>query len=283
MSFKFWRHDATRDTYTGTFDTATAVPSGVYRLTSTSYDEPELVRLTPRQDEIFTFQSGPMTQVMREIEEFWDNQSLYKQLSITHKRGLLLFGPPGCGKSGILNAIINTTVQRNGIVLELTQRVNSYAEAIPWLRQIEKDRLIVTIIEDIDDLAEDWEEELLEVMDGHTSLGDGLLYVATTNNLEDVPDRIKNRPSRIDTLIEVPFPEFELRLEYLTRLLGKINKPLKTQLRNYATQTEGMSLADLKEVVISLTVYKRGFDETVKRLRRSDVSRSDDDQTSGKR
>jgi AAA family ATPase len=212
-----------------------------------------------------------MARVLKEIEEFWNNQDSYKTLGITHKRGILLYGPPGCGKSGILNAIINVAIQSNGIVIELTDLVDHYADAIPWLRQIEADRLVVTIIEDIDDLANQYEEDLLEIMDGHTSLGCGMLYIATTNDLEKVPDRIRNRPSRIDTLIEVPPPDFALRLEYLSKLLGKIVNLPETQLEEYATKTDGMSLADLKELVISLTVYKKDFDTTIARLRRTNT------------
>ena len=56
-------------------------------------------RIKPKTAELYKFKSGPMDEVLTEIDKFWDLRDDYKKLGLLYSRGLLLYGPPGSGKS----------------------------------------------------------------------------------------------------------------------------------------------------------------------------------------
>lgn len=264
MSYKYWAYDQTSKEYAGTFDTCDTLPPGLYQVYLDNFGRPTAKTLTPRNEDFLMFENGPMTQVIQEIEDFWKSAHRYKALGVTHKRGLLLHGPHGCGKTGIISWLISDCIKRNALVISVTN-IRNFATAIPLVRQIEDGRPVIGIFEDMERMCKYDEEDLLEVMDGASSLGDGILYIATTNKLDKIPARIKCRPSRIDTLIEVAAPNFEQRMEYLTFLLQKAHDHSKCA-PGWASQTEGFSLAQLKELVLSVTVFQKSEAETIKRL-----------------
>lgn len=264
--FKNWNFNPTSNVYTGCYEIRDRIPAGLYKLQVSSWGEPQAIGSSLKEDVVFSFESGPMHSVLEEVRKFWDNAERYRQLGVTHKRGILLHGPAGCGKTGIVSAVIHNIIDRDGLALTINS-VDSFRKAVPLFRQIEPDRKLLVVIEDIESLLEYEEEELLEVMDGASSLGNGILFLATTNYLDKVPPRIKCRPSRIDTVLEIPMPDEQLRYEYLQRICsGKFEQPELT-LINWAKSTEGLSLACLKELVLSKVVYGLNTEDAIQRLK----------------
>lgn len=264
--YQFWSYDPSSRKYRGTFDTARHLPPGFYAVRLSSYGEPMAEVLDPREDNILTFSAGPMTQVLTEIAQFWKSANHYKRLGVTHKRGILLHGPHGCGKSSIVNHIIRDTTTREGVVLEV-DNLYDFRAAMPLFRQIENGRPVVAILEDLEQFVESDEEELLELLDGASTLGDGLLFLATTNKLNKIPTRIRCRPSRVDTLIEIGLPSSEQRLEYLRFLLERGLDMPRLSLDEWVQRTARFSLAQVKELVISVVVYCRDFEASVARIK----------------
>lgn len=263
--YKHWSYNPTRETYTGTHEIAEHLPPGLYHIGLNNWGDPQATKENLKDDVLCPFQEGPMKPIVEEIGQFWESGDHYKNLGVTHKRGVLLHGPAGCGKTGIVSVLIRDIIQRKGLAV-MVHNVEMFQKAIPLLRQIEDDRKILAIIEDIDAVCQYDEEELLEVMDGSSSLGHGLLFLATTNYLDQIPVRIRCRPSRIDTLIEVPFPDSKLRYEYLKFLCSNGFQKSDEELASWADRTEGFSLATLKELVISVVIYKRTVEESIERL-----------------
>lgn len=264
--FKCWSYNPNRNSYTGTFDTAQNLPSGLYTLEQNNYGEPVAGRRELRPENNIRFRTGPLSRVMFEVDTFWKSADHYNRLGVAHKRGFLFHGPAGCGKTGIISAIIQDTIERNGIAFQIGNgdTLDYFPGSLPLLKQIEKDRPVVAIIEDIDTLIQYDEEVLLEIMDGASSVGNGILFVATTNKLNKIPKRIRCRPSRIDTLIHVDYPSWDQRREYLASLVPES----KAQI--LAHQTDGFSLAMLKELVLALEVYKKPLSEALETLRELD-------------
>jgi len=261
--FKFWRYDDSRKQYSGTQEVLESLPSGMYTINLNNWGEPQAQHRDLRTDDLLTFQNGPMIPVLEEIKRFWDSKDKYKRLGVAHKRGVLFHGPHGCGKTAIVSKIIQHTIAHNGLVFDV-EDPEHFQDAIPLLRQIEKERPIVSIFEDIEQMADYDEETMLEIMDGSSSLGDNILFIATTNKLDKVPPRIKCRPSRIDTLIEVGLPEPVQRLEYL-RFLGIKFEFVPPD--GWADITDGFSLAQLKELIIAMVIYDKKLEESVERLK----------------
>ncbi len=266
MSFKNWSCDLDHNRYSGSHTVVDRLESGVYTCWVDNYGVPVAQKNKPKDDKLLKFNYGPLPNVMSEISRFWDMRERYVDMGVTHKRGILLHGPHGCGKSGILVSAINDVLARDGIAIDFGSAAQLSA-FLPLMRRIDGERPTLILIEDLDNEANENEEGLLEMMDGASSLGHQVLFLATTNNLENIPTRIRCRPSRIDTLIEVPKPNEKQRLEYLRFICsGKFTQSENT-LQQWADAAQDFSLAALKELVISVIVFEHSLQEAVAKLK----------------
>ena len=253
-----WSYNANSKRFTGFTNSHQSVPGGLYLTRTDSMGNPVLVEQAIREDKIFRLTNGPMADILEEVNQFWSQGDKYRSLGYTHKRGFLLHGPPGCGKSAIINCLIEDVVRCDGIAIQVDY-IDEFMCSVPKLRQIQKSTPILAILEDVDRGYD--EKPLLELLDGASSLGDNLLFVMTTNYLEDVPTRIKYRPSRVDTLLEIGYPNEKQRREYLKKFSDDSN------FINYvAGKTNEYSLAALKEIVVGCPIYGLTHTQAIERL-----------------
>jgi energy-coupling factor transporter ATP-binding protein EcfA2 len=204
-----------------------------------------------------------VTDTLAELSLFLNRGETYAKFQVAHKRGYLFHGPPGCGKSTALRLLSERFVQQTGGVV---LRVSDLAVSIePWLSDIrthEGNRPVLAIAEDIDHDLGSFETVLLEFLDGAKQLNN-FVFVATTNSLDAIPERIKFRPSRIDRIIEITPPSTAARCKYLERF------PLDPKTRAaIAEVTAGITMADLKEVVIATQILGEELEPAVARVRR---------------
>ena len=105
---------------------------------------------------------------------------------------------------------------------------------------------------------------LLNILDGVKQI-EGVVYIATTNYPEKLQERITNRPSRFDRRYKVELPNEEIRRAYINHKLSDDDlKNVDVDL--WVSKTDGMSLSHLKEVVVSVIVMGRTFEETMDNL-----------------
>lgn len=264
MSYKNWSYNADKKQYIATHKVAKRLPSGMYNLKIAGFGEPATTSLRLRDDKIKVFQNGPLPRVMREISKFWASGKHYEKLGVSHKRSILMHGPAGCGKSGIISSIIEQTIKDDGLVFQVNN-LRDFQECFDGAMQVEDGRNVVVTIEDMEKLCPYNEENLLEILDGTSSIGNHILFVSTTNKLNKIPTRIRCRPSRVDTLIEIGFPDKEQRREYLEFILGKDKSDLSPA--KLADATNKFSLAMLKELVVSIQVYGKSLKEAISLIR----------------
>lgn len=209
--------------------------------------------------------------MVKEIEDFLGRREVFKKMGFAHKRGYLLHGPPGCGKSSTLRLLEKQFVEKfSGIVLFWTRgTVDGHYEEI---RKHEPERPVMVVTEDIDRFMDYFEENILEFLDGQKGL-DNFVLVATTNNLEEIPSRIKDRPSRVDRLIEVSQPNQEVRYNFLKS--AGVEQKLALDL---AKKTKGMSIAHLKEIVVATVCLNQDLEPVIKRLRKADMTVEENDE-----
>lgn len=141
---------------------------------------------------------------------------------------------------------------------------NFTTNVLAGIRHIEPDRLIVVEMEDLDSIVDENEEALLDLLDGAHQI-DGVVYLATTNKIAELPDRIKNRPSRIDARVYVGPPDQACRTKYL--LSKWPGSQWDARVEHIVHLTEGFSYAHLKEVVVSVGCLGHEPDESIRRLR----------------
>src|SRR5208337_5575900 len=100
-------------------------------------------------DKLLRLPGMPIEFILDQINKFWDRRELFENVGLLHKRGILMYGPAGCGKTSIIRLLADDIVKRGGIVLMITNcRLSE--EVLRGVRQIEPDRPILTIIEDIE-------------------------------------------------------------------------------------------------------------------------------------
>lgn len=264
--YDLWLHDPASDVYVAQryAEHLTCLPGGLYSIFRDHFGNPTATKLELRKDALHCVKSEPF-KILDEINAFWDKRESYKALGVAHRRGILLEGPPGCGKSVIVQMAIADIVERSGIAFSIQNiRVGTDPQFIVQIRQIQPDVAILFVLEDIDSVMEDHgaEETLLEMMDGVSASGEGIMFLATTNNLEKVPKRIRCRPSRIDKVVHVGYPDQPAREEYV-KFLTKEHPLTREHLIDLSMNTVNMGFAEIKDVVVGLIVYGRKITEVL--------------------
>lgn len=252
--------------------TAKTLPSAEYMTGQDAEGNILFKKITPSGDELLMFHSGIADNIFKEILNFWSKKEVFKKAGFLHKRGILLYGPAGTGKTSIVSQISKQIVKSNGIVLHCS-RPHLLRTALEQARKIEPSRPIVCVFEDIDAIIrENGEDEILSLLDGNNQV-DNILNMATTNYPERLDRRIISRPRRFDRIYKIPAPEESVKREYLKAKLPKSEK-----LSLWMEKTVGLSFAALTEAVISVTCLGNTLSDTIQALRElEDGSPSSDD------
>ena len=182
------------------------------------------------------------------VENFLASKDFYLENKIPWKRGILLYGKPGNGKTSIIRTII---AQYNFKPVTIVSGANDEAvrEAFSYAEEQSPSLLY---FEDLDSLLEKSVDisSFLNLMDG-ISAKNGLLVIATANEVKKLKTNITDRPSRFDRKFEIPLPNAEMAYIYLKRWFGNlITAKQCRELAKYAAKYE-FSYAYLKELYIS--------------------------------
>ena len=256
--------------FTPAFTSVPKVPAGIYEVVWNRQLNQHTLKKQPfKTDELYQLPSYEIMDILRDIQNFWDRKDKYKEYNFVHKRGILMYGEPGCGKSGIIQLIAKQLIENDGIIINIKDQddVDYFMDFISTFRKIEPNRPLIVLLEDIDSIAGENSHStsrLLNILDGVKQIED-VVYIATTNYPEKLQDRITNRPSRFDRRYKVELPNEEIREAYIRHKLTDEDIE-NVDIKEWVKRTEGMSLSHLKEVVISTIVMGREFEEVMENL-----------------
>jgi predicted AAA+ superfamily ATPase len=256
--------------FTPAFTSVPKVPAGIYEVVWNRQLNQNTLKKQPfKTDELYQLPSYEITDILKDIQNFWDRRDKYKEYNFVHKRGILMYGEPGCGKSGIIQLIAKQLIENDGIIINIKDQddVDYFMDFIATFRKIEPNRPLIVLLEDIDSIASENSHStsrLLNILDGVKQIED-VVYIATTNYPEKLQERITNRPSRFDRRYKVELPNDEIREAYIRHKLTDEDIE-NVDINEWVKRTEGMSLSHLKEVVISTIVMGREFEEVMDNL-----------------
>jgi SpoVK/Ycf46/Vps4 family AAA+-type ATPase len=239
------------------------LPAGAYTCNSGPFGDPQFLVKQLKVDDLIDFADSLPAQILREIETFWALGGRFQRRGYLHRRGYLLYGPQGSGKSSVVHQVVQRIV-RAGHVAVFCEDPAVFDRAVGLFRKIEPERPLVAVFEDIDAIIEGHgDSELLQWLDGSHQVNK-VINLATTNYPEQLDRRLVSRPRRFDRIIKIEAPAAAVREAYLARKLPELPG---ADLARWVRATEGLSFASLAELVISVACLGNRLEDTVDLLR----------------
>jgi len=214
-------------------------------------------------DSYIRFSDSIADKVLEEITQFWALKDKFDEYGFLHRRGYLLYGPQGGGKSILVQQIIQNIINNDGIAIWVDTAMWLIIGGMNVFRKVEPNRKIVMLFEDVDALIKEYgESELLSFLDGEGNLNE-ILCIATTNYPERLDKRIIARPRRFDRIIKIGAPTETVRREYF-KVKANLNE---VELEEWVNKTEGFSFAALADLIISVKCFRKDLEESINILK----------------
>jgi hypothetical protein len=171
------------------------------------------------------------------------------------KRGVLLYGAPGTGKTHTLRYLLGQLPESTVIVLS-GPALGRIKQACSVARTLQP---AVVVVEDVDLIAEERQSRpgapfpmpllflLLNEMDGLDSDVD-VTFLLTTNRADVLEPALAARPGRIDLAAELPLPDADARRQLIRLYQGNLKLDLEKP-GTIIKRTEGVTAAFLKELL----------------------------------
>ncbi|KAF2283315.1 hypothetical protein GH714_002200 [Hevea brasiliensis] len=184
---------------------------------------------------------GGLENVKRELQETVqypvEHPEKFEKFGMSPSKGVLFYGPPGCGKTLLAKAIANEC-QANFISVKGPELLTM------WFGESEANR--GSSVGDAGGAADRVLNQLLTEMDGMSAKK--TVFIIGATNRPDIIDPALLRPGRLDQLIYIPLPDEESRHQIFKACLRKSPVSKDVDLRALAKYTQGFSGADITEI-----------------------------------
>jgi len=254
------------NTYAPCGKTVKGLPAGIYKGIQLPNIGLAIRKATVVTDTLIEMPDSASLQVLRDIQHFWKQKDRFKALGQLYKRGVMLFGPAGSGKTSTMILLGRDVVAMDGIVFIHSNRPSDTADALEMIRAVEPERPIVSIFEDIDEITKVFgDSELLSILDGERQISN-VVNVATTNFPENLGARFLKRPGRFDEVIQIGMPSKEMRFAYIQSRVPE-EDVRKIDVERWLKDTDGMSLAFMRELIVGVCCLDKPYDTIIAKLK----------------
>lgn len=215
--------------------------------------------------------------ITSKINTFFNRIHIYEQLGEDPKRAMLLYGPPGAGKSVTISKICNDYAQSNDTTIVIwpsdkfeAKNVKDFIKRFDYTTN-NISRLLL-VIEDLGGVESGEgprrysESSLLSLLDNvEKTFKVPTMIIATTNYPEHFLENLTDRPQRFDDVMEVKRPNGEFRakfLEFFSRV--PVSEAAKELIKD--KKYDNFSVAHVKEVVIRSALYDISLEEAIEKI-----------------
>jgi len=242
---------------------------------------------------------GGLEDVKRELRELVqypvEHPEKFEKFGMAPSKGVLFYGPPGCGKTLLAKAVANEC-QANFISIKGPELLTMwFGESEANVREVfDKARgaaPCVLFFDELDSIAkmrggssgdaggagDRVMNQLLTEMDGMNSKKQVFIIGAT--NRPDIIDTALMRPGRLDQLIYIPMPDLDSRKSILTSILRKSPVAKDVDLAYLAQHTDKFSGADLTEICqrAAKLAIRESIERDIERTRAREAAGDDAD------
>lgn len=261
--------------YWGSPETCDALQPGFYRAVVMEGRGYGFISMKTQTDNLLRLPDPTCDMLLNEFVTFWTRAPEMHKRGLTVKRGLMLYGPPGSGKTSAVQLMCHHMINEMRGVVVFVDYPPVTAGSLQLMRSLEPDRPVILLYEDIDAMVNrHGEAELLALLDGELQVGN-VINVATTNYPELLDPRFTDRPGRFDriTLVGMPLPE--ARAAYFAAKAPEVPEPRREQ---WVIASDGWSIAHLRELVVAHLVLGEDDKVVIERLTgmREQLPRSED-------
>jgi hypothetical protein len=262
---RHWGTNPESTLFWGTSNIENTIPPGLYKCGMRDDVGPCFQQIRIETDVLIQLPDMVCNEVIDQIQEFWSDKvrDAMAEHGFLHKRGILMYGEPGSGKTCTIQILVQMLIDRGGLAI-YAEDPAVLSNCLQLLRRIENDRPIIVILEDFDTLTDRdrRENNWLAVLDGEAQIKN-VVFLATTNYIEQLDKRFVDRPSRFDIIMPVPMPSAKARTAYIRHKVPTLSNE---ELYEWVQASGGYSIAHIKEMVLSILCYGKTLKETTARL-----------------
>lgn len=246
-----------------------ALPAGIYQLVAKPTFMGSMPAFKPlsTKDKLVKFRTGIIAEVLKKSRRFFHEDTIvgYNELKISHKMGMLFFGKQGTGKTSVCQLVMQELSELyQAVCIDATGKKLAFILAtLQNLRKIQ-DNPIVLFVDEFELAVAREEDQYLTFLDGNDSLGN-IIFIACTNYVDSIPERIRNRPSRIKHRFEINSLPLEVYKEYIFDRLPSLGDTVAHEIA-FKASDKGLTIDQVKHVLIDVRIDKAKIDDAIENV-----------------
>ncbi len=233
------------------------LPFGSYKYQIENYPIPERLEVYGIRDKETYIKLPELDVLKADLNTFLDSKGIYAELGFPYRRGYLLHGRPGNGKTALIRNLLSGGTLANAHVIWMNSLPSD--GMVEALNSIDSLKVIVfeEIVNQNDQVNFDL-PSLLAFMDGEASVKN-CITIATTNYPHALGANLANRPSRFDVVLDFKNPTDSAVFQVLEHLL-------KRPVSGEEFKNKDFSFAQIKEIILLHRMHKISLNDAAKKL-----------------